>query len=85
MWTSAYRDVADVRPIQKPMAAFDAGLDAIADELAGALAPRGRAAADVRATLRHALRFSTWQSLAAEGLDDTRAAKLAAAWLDGIA
>ena len=38
----------------------------------------------LRATLRHAVQFATWQSLEREGLDDGEKADLVLDWLAGL-
>jgi hypothetical protein len=52
--------------------------DARFDALAGALAAGLCGAPEARAVIRLALRFSTWQSLAADGLSDAAAARVMA-------
>ncbi|MGA8260058.1 MAG: TetR/AcrR family transcriptional regulator [Arenicellales bacterium] len=85
MWRLSYRDYDEVPALQGPMREFEQYLDRIRDRLFDAWAPsRGRAAA-VRAVLGHCLRYSTWRSLADEGLGDEGIADLMAAWLDGLA
>jgi hypothetical protein len=54
----------------------DRQLDALAAELAGGFELGGQAAHRLRALLRLALEFSTWQRLAGDGLADTEAAAL---------
>lgn len=84
MWAAVHRDEATVPAVKKPLALLRAWVDVVADDLASALAGRGRAPAELRATLRHALRFTTWASLVGDGLDDARAARLTFAWVSGI-
>lgn len=80
MWAVCHRDEAEVAAVRKPMTEFRAYVDAVADDLAKAWA-RGRAPADLRATLRHAVQFTTWASLVGDGLDDARAVRLALTWI----
>ena len=61
------------------IAPFDLHLDAVADALDRRWP---RKSARRRATLRHALEFSTWRSLGRIAGSDGRAAALAASWLD---
>lgn len=84
MWALSYRDRDEVPALQAPMAAFEAQLDAIGDDLLCALAPEAGARGTVAATLRHALQFSTWASLDREGLDDGAMAALVVRWLEGL-
>jgi AcrR family transcriptional regulator len=79
MWTGAYRDVEVVPALAGPMAAFDDSLVAAAKELADELAPRPTQR--LRATLGHAAAFSTWRSLAKQGLGDRAMANTVCAWL----
>jgi AcrR family transcriptional regulator len=53
----------------------DARFDALADALAAGLCDARGRTADARAIIRLALRFSTWKSLAADGLSDAAAAR----------
>lgn len=85
MWGAAYRDVDQVEAIREPMSRFEAYLDAMSDDLAQAWHATGSAKRQLQATLRHALRFSTWQSLKQAGLNDRKMAELVQAWLSGIA
>ncbi|XKE47025.1 TetR/AcrR family transcriptional regulator [Halomonas organivorans] len=82
MWARAYRDRDEVPALQAPLSAFEAWLDGIRDDLAQswATSPEG----PLTATLGHALRFSTWQSLTAEGLDDAQSAAAIVAWVRGL-
>ena len=56
----------------------DRRYDELARELARGLRRRGRAATHLRALIRLALEFATWQRLASEGLTDAEAARLMA-------
>lgn len=85
MWGSAYRDVDQLEAMREPMSRFEAYLDAVSDDLAQAWHVTGSAKRQLQATLRHALRFSTWQSLKQAGLSDRKMAELVQAWLSGIA
>ena len=84
MWIVSHRDEADVPGLRGPMAAFHAYTNRLADGLLEGWRGPARARAQRRATLRHAVRFATWASLAGEGLDDAEAAALTLRWLDGI-
>ena len=64
------------------MAPFEAHLDDTAAALDGRWPRRS---VRRRATIRHALEFSTWRSLDRIAGSDRRAAALAASWLDGSA
>lgn len=84
MWSRSYRDVAEVEALQGPMDAFERYLDGIRDDLLATLDPPDTVRGAVGATLRHCLRFSSWQSLELEGLEDETKAALAAAWTEAV-
>jgi AcrR family transcriptional regulator len=79
MWCSVYRD-ADVAAMAAPLADFHTFLDSIADGLVAGWQPRGRKSPALKATLRHALEFETWRSLAGHGLGERKAAELVTRW-----
>jgi len=79
MWTGAYRDLPLLPALQGPMADFDSAVRAVGEGLVAALGPSPGPA--LAATVHHALAFSTWASLKAEGLDDARMAALACRWI----
>ena len=84
MWRVAYRDVDQVAAMQMPMNRFEAYLDQVADDLVQAWHTPPAARKSLRLTLRHALRFSTWQSLKSAKLKDKQIAELVQGWLAGI-
>ena len=84
MWAASHRDVADVPALQAPMAEFEAFVTSVGESLARAFGPKGKAAGQMRATIRHALVFPTWADLDAQGLDDTAKAALVRSWTAGI-
>lgn len=79
MWASVYRDMEKVPALDEPMAGFEGYLEAVRKDLLADWAPRS--SRQLRATLRHALRFSTWQSLAEQGLSHRAMAGLVCAWV----
>lgn len=81
MWEAAIRDEREVPALQGPMQGFRDYLASISDGIRTALGAEASAGSDATATVGHALRFRTWQSLAAEGIDDEAAALLATRWL----
>ena len=85
MWRVAYRDVDQIEALQGPMGRFEAYLDWVADDLVMAWNETGTARKQLRDTLRHALRFSTWHSLKHAKLTDKKIAELVQTWLAGIA
>lgn len=84
MWTVAYRDVDQIEALQGPMSRFEAYLDQVSDDLVKAWDETGAARKQLQATLRHALRFSSWKSLQTAKLTDKKKAELVQAWLAGI-
>lgn len=80
MWDRAHRDAADVEALHEPMRAVADYLDGIAEDLIEAWAASGSERRPLRATLRHALTFPTWQSLAGLERDDAAMARLVTRW-----
>lgn len=60
---------------------FEAYLDTVRDGLLAAWKLRGKRKRQMSITLRHALRFSTWQSLERENLKDKQIADLVMVWI----
>jgi AcrR family transcriptional regulator len=82
MWTRVYRDLDDVPAVREVMAGFDAYLDAVRQDLLQAWeSASGAAEPETGTILGHALRFSTWKSLAEDGLGDGAMAGLVSRWL----
>jgi len=78
MWTSVYRDKDQMPTVAEALEEFEDYLEAIKADLLAEYAPyRSKR---LRATLGHALRFSTWQSLDAQGLGTRAMADLVASW-----
>lgn len=84
MWRAAYRDVGQVAAMRAPMDRFEANLDHVTDGLVQAWHTTPAARTSLRLTLRHALRFSTWQSLKSAKLKDKQIVELVQGWLVGI-
>ena len=84
MWSVAYRDVDELAALQKPMSQFEAYLDQVSDDLVTAWNKTHNTKKKLQVTLRHVLRFTTWQSLNNAKLKDKDIAELAQAWLAGI-
>ena len=81
MWRVAYRDLDQVAALRAPMERFERHIDQVAADLAQGWHATRAAAKPLKATLRHALRFATWQSLTTAGLKDPQAAALVRSWL----
>jgi AcrR family transcriptional regulator len=84
MWRAAYRDVDQVAAMQAPMGRFEAYLDQLSDDLVQAWPTTPAARKSLKLTLRHALRFTTWQSLKNARLKDKQIVELVQGWLAGI-
>jgi AcrR family transcriptional regulator len=79
MWSSLYRDKGRSAALEGPMSKFESYLSTLHKTLLAAWRPaRSRA---LRATLAHALRFSTWQSLADQGLAQNAITALVSDWI----
>ena len=84
MWAVAYRDVDGLPALQKPMGQFEGYLDMVSEDLVKAWHQTHNLKKQLQVTLRHALRFSTWQSLQQSNLKDQKMAELVQRWLAGI-
>lgn len=80
MLTRIYRDAPEVTPLAEIMRGFDSYLQQIADDLAQRLSGSDGQSA-TRATTRHLVKFSTWQSLEQDGQSNPQKLALAHAWL----
>lgn len=80
MLAAILRDEPLVPAMRGPMGQMHRLIDDVADSLL--LARSGSPA--LRATLRHAVQFATWQSLESAGLDDGEKADLVLDWLAGL-
>jgi AcrR family transcriptional regulator len=81
MLASVTRDAA-MPALAAPLKRSAGALAAYVEGLLERLSPPLSRADLARATLGHAVRFETWQSLEAGGLDDPAKADLVMAWLD---
>jgi AcrR family transcriptional regulator len=79
MWASIYRDADQMNEVRDVLAGFERYLDEAAKSLLAAWAPRR--SRGLKASIGHALGFSTWQSLAAQGLGRKPMADLVTAWV----
>lgn len=85
MWRSLYRDRGTVDALEAPMARFDAYLGTLEKDLSTAWAARGSRRKRQRATIAHALRFATWESLSGQGLGRNAIADLVCGWIEAAA
>ena len=84
MWTVSYRDVDKVIALQEPMAQIEAYIDQVCDDLVKVWKKTKHSKKQLQVTLRHALRFSTWQSLKNAKLKDEKITELVESWLEGV-
>lgn len=84
MMAVAYRDLDKIEELQKPMGQFEGYIDQVSDDLLKTWGQTRTIKNQLRITLRHALRFSTWQSLQKTGLNDKKITELVQGWLVGI-
>jgi len=82
MWVAAHRDVAEVAALRGPMKKFKTYLAVVADGLAGE--GTGTRHDKIVLTLRHAVQFETWRSLASQGAADGALAALVGEWLSAL-
>ena len=80
MLEKVYRDIGEYPSLKQIMDQFDAYLRNLAEQLV-AVWPRDKSAAQRRLTLRHAVKFATWQSLQAEDVHNKQKIELILAWL----
>ncbi|MCK5307483.1 MAG: TetR/AcrR family transcriptional regulator [Zetaproteobacteria bacterium] len=84
LWTKIYRDIEQVPAVRNVMVDFEAYLDTVRDGLLAPWGLKGKSKRQMSITLRHALRFSTWQSLECENLKDKQIADLVMGWIQAI-
>ena len=80
MFEKVYRDASENRALKNVMDQFDAHLRAMADGLAAAW-PRDKGAGKRQLILRHAIKFSTWQSLESDRVGNGQKVDLMLGWL----
>lgn len=83
MWAAVYRDLPKLPQLAEAMQEFEAYLASIRKCLLRELDLPGRPR--LRAVIGHALRFSTWQSLAQERLSAKAMAELVGGWIRAAA
>jgi len=86
MWIGAYRDVEDIPALRIGMKNFEAYLDKVRDSLLSTWkrkckSKKGKSKQQLSITLRHCLRFTTWQSLKREKLKDKQISELVMTWI----
>jgi AcrR family transcriptional regulator len=85
MFSNVLRDAELVDFARDAVAPLNAYLDEAAEALLIGRSARGRRRQLLRGALRHAIAFSTWRSLSANGIGRPDAAKLMAALIEGAA
>jgi len=83
MWRSLYRDLGQVVALDEPMRQFHDYLEDVGKALLSVYAPRR--SQRLRATICHALRFSTWESLNEQRLSPVAMAAVVCAWIRAAA
>lgn len=83
MWASLYRDLGQVDALEEPMARFEDYLSTVEKTLQAEWSPSR--SKKLRATLAHAVQFSTWQSLSEHGLGRAAMADLVCSWIEAAA
>jgi AcrR family transcriptional regulator len=81
MWRLSYRDLDQVPALRAPMEAFHDYLGEIRDDLLSFWQPKGRKSPALRATIWHALTFTTWASLAEQGIGKRQMVDLVGKWI----
>ena len=84
LWKKVYRDIEQVPAVRNVMVDFEAYLDTVRDGLLAPWKLKGNSKRQLSITLRHALRFSTWQSLERENLKDKQIADLVMGWIRAV-
>jgi AcrR family transcriptional regulator len=81
MWTVAYRDQNEIPALKAEMDKFQSYLEQVRDSLARMEQNSPVQQRILQAIIGHCIQFSTWRSLAREGLSDLEMADLAVRWL----
>lgn len=79
------RDEAEVPGLGEVMEPWWDTMREIAGGLAAGWGTKAEGQRRLRAAVGHAIRFDTWRSLTAEGLEDEEAAEMMVAWVAGLA
>ncbi len=82
MLGNVYRDAQTMPAVKSTLQGMEQAFDDLASRLDRTFPRRS---ADRHRTIRHALRFATWQSLSALTRDDRKAAELAMKWIEACA
>ena len=83
MWRSLYHDRDRMESLEAPMQGFEEYLQGVADAILESLA--ARRTRRLKATVGHAVRFSTWASLDEQGLRPKAMATLVSGWIEAAA
>jgi AcrR family transcriptional regulator len=84
VWHNTYRDIEQTPALRPPLEEFEGWLDGIRDDLLKTWKPKRSSRPKLTAVLRHALSFSTWESLTASGLSDKAAVEVVEKWLAAL-
>ena len=81
MWDHCYRDRENVPALHEQMKGFDGYLDMLSADALASLPAERRKGKMCQAVARHAVQFSTWQSLSQAGVENSEMAALMDDWL----
>ena len=81
MWTGAYRDVEEIAALREALKGFEEYIDQVRDGLLEPWKLTGKSKRQLSITLRHCLRFTSWQSLKCEKLKDQQIVDLVMDWV----
>lgn len=81
MWAGAYRDVGDIAALREVLKGFEEYIDQVRDGLLEPWKLAGKSKQQLSITLRHCLRFASWQSLKREKLKDQQIVDLVMDWI----
>ena len=84
MLHKTYRDIEVTPALAEPFAGLEAWLDSVRDDLLAQWKYRGARRKELAGVLRHVISFTTWESLAANGLSNRQAVETVEKWLRAL-
>lgn len=84
MMRSVHRDEDLVPANAERLKLLHGYLDGVRDQIVSIWKARGAKRKKLAAILGHAVRFTTWETLSAEGLDDRAMAELVCVWIEAV-
>jgi AcrR family transcriptional regulator len=85
MWSRVYRDLENVPALAEVMHGVAVHLELCSRSVLATWPVEGERRERLAVAITHALQFSTWQSLSAQGLDDREIADLMLVWFEALA